>query len=169
MDVSDDEEPPLAPEGDMAAAMVASLVTRLVERAITAGEYDVYSAGQTRRLGDLVDLISDYTGKEGQTYKVRRWLAICGSTDTFAGSLESLARDVPRGDPFPRHARFSSTRPLGNTTAGIRSGFSCGTGNVYEPPLEARQEHARLAAVRTRRDQAARRDRPRSGRQAVPE
>lgn len=71
MDVSDDEEPPLAPEGDMAAAMVASLVTRLVERAITAGEYDVYSAGQTRRLGDLVDLISDYTGKEGQKYKVR--------------------------------------------------------------------------------------------------
>jgi GC-rich sequence DNA-binding factor len=70
MDTSDDEEPPLAPEGDMAAAMVASLVTRLVERAITAGEYDVYSAGQTRRLGDLVDLISDYTGKEGQKYKV---------------------------------------------------------------------------------------------------
>ncbi|KAI5451159.1 hypothetical protein NCC49_002035 [Naganishia albida] len=68
-DDDDDEEPPLAPEGDMAAAMVASLVTRLVERAIRAGEYDVYCAAQTRRLGDLVDLIGDVTGKDGQKYK----------------------------------------------------------------------------------------------------
>ena len=70
MDTSDDdEEPPLAPEGDMAAAMVASLVSRLVERAVVAGEYDIYSLRQTRRLGDLVDLISGYTEKEGQKYK----------------------------------------------------------------------------------------------------
>lgn len=71
MDTSDDdEEPPLAPEGDMAAAMVASLVSRLVERAVVAGEYDIYSLRQTGRLGDLVDLISGYTEKEGQKYKV---------------------------------------------------------------------------------------------------
>lgn len=168
MDMSDDEEPPLAPEGDMAAAMVASLVTRLVERAISAGEYDVYSAGQTRRLGDLVDLISDYTGKEGQKYKVRQMVVDLCSTDTFAGSLESLARGIPRGNSIPRHARFFSTRPLGNATTSIRSGFPRSTGDFYQPPPKIDQEHARLAAIRARGDQAASRNGPRPGHKAVP-
>lgn len=70
-DSDDAEEPPLAPEGDMAAAMVSGAVTRLVINAVEAGEYDPYSLKQTRRLVDLVDLVSDYTGKEGGKYKVR--------------------------------------------------------------------------------------------------
>lgn len=90
-DDDDDEEPPLAPEGDMAAAMVASLVTRLVERAIRAGEYDVYCAAQTRRLGDLVDLIGDVTGKDGQKYKVCfSRVPMRGFTDISQALLKAL-------------------------------------------------------------------------------
>lgn len=73
-DSDDAEGPPLAPEGDMAGAMVSGAVTRLVINAVEAGEYDPYSLTQTRRLVDLVDLISDYTGKEGGKYKVSRSL-----------------------------------------------------------------------------------------------
>ena len=70
-----DEEPPLSGEGDLAAAMISSSVTGIVLKAIEHGVYDVYSTRQTRKLADLLDVIAEYIGKDGQKYRVSAGLA----------------------------------------------------------------------------------------------
>lgn len=70
MNSEDDDEPPLGADGDLAAAMISSTVTHLIQQSVEAGVYDVYSTQQTRSLADLVDVIGEYIGKDGLKYRV---------------------------------------------------------------------------------------------------
>lgn len=65
-----DEEPPLGPDGDLAAAMISSSVTGIITNAAQKGVYDVYSLRQTRRLTDLIDMTGEFIGRTGQKYRV---------------------------------------------------------------------------------------------------
>ncbi|KAJ9107743.1 hypothetical protein QFC21_001204 [Naganishia friedmannii] len=115
-DSDDAEEPPLAPEGDMAGAMVSGAVTRLVINAVEAGEYDPYSLRQTRRLVDLVDLVSDYTGKEGGKYKalLKAILAVFleqiqALSTLISATLQASATPPPAFDAASRSALSTFT------------------------------------------------------------
>ncbi|KAJ9115871.1 hypothetical protein QFC22_005013 [Naganishia vaughanmartiniae] len=115
-DPDDEEEPPLAPEGDMAGAMVAGAVIRLVINAVQAGEYDPYSLAQTRKLVDLVDLVSDYTGKGPGKYKVLLGAILAVFQDQIqalstliSATLQPSAIAPPAFDPASRTALSTFT------------------------------------------------------------
>jgi len=74
MDLEEDEEPPLGPEGDLIPEMVSRAVVPLLVKALESGAYDPYSAPQTRRAVDLADVISELTGKDSRKYTVSRLL-----------------------------------------------------------------------------------------------
>ena len=71
MDVSDeDEEYPLAPEGDLAAEMVSKTVVPILVKSFENGGYDPYSTKQTRRAIDLVEVIRELTGTDSRKVTV---------------------------------------------------------------------------------------------------
>jgi GC-rich sequence DNA-binding factor len=65
------DEPELGPDGDLLPPMVSAVVIPNIVKAFESGAYDVYSARQTRRVVDLVDLVSVYTGKDNAKFRVR--------------------------------------------------------------------------------------------------
>jgi GC-rich sequence DNA-binding factor len=75
MDLEEDEEPPLGPEGDLIPEMVSRAVVPLLVKALESGAYDPYSAPQTRRAVDLTDVISELTGKDSRKFTVSRLLS----------------------------------------------------------------------------------------------
>lgn len=60
----------LGPDGDLASEMVNKAVVPLLIRALGSGGYDPYSAPQTRRAVDLVDVVAELTGKDSKKYQV---------------------------------------------------------------------------------------------------
>jgi GC-rich sequence DNA-binding factor len=60
----------LGPDGDLASEMVNKAVVPLLIRVLGAGAYDPYSAPQTRRAVDLVDVVAELTGKDSKKYQV---------------------------------------------------------------------------------------------------
>lgn len=72
LDLEEDEEPPLGPEGDLIPEMVSRAVVPLLVKALENGAYDPYSAPQTRRAVDLADVIAELTGKDSRKFTVRQ-------------------------------------------------------------------------------------------------
>jgi GC-rich sequence DNA-binding factor len=66
------DEPDLGPDGDLVPPLVSAAVIPIIVNAFESGAYDVYSAKQTRRVLDLVDLLSVYIGKENLKFRVSR-------------------------------------------------------------------------------------------------
>ncbi|WVQ79421.1 hypothetical protein IAT38_001518 [Cryptococcus sp. DSM 104549] len=67
-DMDMDEEPPLGPDGDLVASMVSTAVVPLLTKAFEAGAYDPYSAPQTRRAVDLMDVVAELAGKDSRKF-----------------------------------------------------------------------------------------------------
>jgi len=63
------DEPELGPDGDLLPPMVSAAVIPNIVKAFEAGAYDVYSAKQSRRVVDLVDLVSVYTTKDNVNFR----------------------------------------------------------------------------------------------------
>jgi GC-rich sequence DNA-binding factor len=78
MDLEEDEEPPLGPEGDLIPEMVSRAVVPLLVKAFENGAYDPYSAPQTRRAVDLADVVSELTGKDSRKFTVCPTNSLCG-------------------------------------------------------------------------------------------
>ena len=70
MDMDADDEPPLGPDGDLAAEMVSKAVVPMLVKALENGAYDPYSAVQTRRAMDLADVVQELTGKDSRKFAV---------------------------------------------------------------------------------------------------
>ena len=75
-----DDEPELGPDGDLVAEMMSKAVVPLLTKAFEAGAYDPYSAVQTRRAVDLVDVVQHLTGKDSRKFTVSHALPWSGST-----------------------------------------------------------------------------------------
>jgi GC-rich sequence DNA-binding factor len=69
MDLED--EPELGPDGDLVSDMLSKAVVPLLTKEFEAGAYDLYSAAQTRRAIDLVDVVQHLTGKDSRKFTVR--------------------------------------------------------------------------------------------------
>ncbi len=65
-----DDEPELGPDGDLVSEMMSKAVVPLLTKAFEAGAYDPYSAPQTRRAVDLVDVVQHLTGKDSRKFTV---------------------------------------------------------------------------------------------------
>lgn len=65
-----DDEPPLGPDGDLNAQMVNDAVVPLLVKAFENGAYDPYSAGQTRRAIDLLEVVEGLAGKDSRKFTV---------------------------------------------------------------------------------------------------
>lgn len=79
-DMDLEEEPPLGPDGDLVTVMVDRAVVPLLVKAFEAGAYDLYSAGQTRRTVDLVDVVKELTGKDSRKFNASPCKIICSMT-----------------------------------------------------------------------------------------
>lgn len=89
-DMDIEEEPAVGLEGDLVTAMVSSTVTKNINAAIQAGAYDIYSLRQTRILVDLLDMVTEYTGKQNSKTKT-----ILGTIlSSFVNEIESQAKTV---------------------------------------------------------------------------
>lgn len=69
-DDEDDDEPPLGPDGDLNTQMVNDALVPLLTSAFQNGAYDVYSAKQTRKAVDLVEVVQLLAGKESRKFTV---------------------------------------------------------------------------------------------------
>ena len=67
-----DEEPELGPDGDLVSEMMSKAVVPLLTKAFEAGAYDPYSAKQTRRAVDLVDVVQHLTGQDSRRFTVSK-------------------------------------------------------------------------------------------------
>lgn len=113
--MDEEDEPRLGPDGDLVPAMVSSAVTVLITKCVEVGGYDLYSAGQARRLTDLVDMVGEYTGKENSKYKA----ILRAVLSTFNAQIDSLiekvsnitqsnaSQDPPAFDPATRTSLMS--------------------------------------------------------------
>lgn len=112
MDLEGEAE--LGPEGDLVAAMVSSVVTRTITRAIEAGAYDLYSLRQTRILVDLADMIAEYAGKENSKFRATLTAILTAFVeeidelrDMVAKAMAPDAIPPPAFDPASRSALSS--------------------------------------------------------------
>ena len=69
-DMDLEEEPPLGPDGDLVVEMVSKAVVPMLTKSLENGGYDPYSAPQTRRAIDLLDVIVELTGKDSRKFTV---------------------------------------------------------------------------------------------------
>lgn len=65
-----DDEPPLGPDGDLVAQMISDAVVPLLIKAFENGAYDPYSAQQTRRAVDLLEVIQELAGQDSRKFTV---------------------------------------------------------------------------------------------------
>lgn len=104
-----DGEAELGPEGDLVAAMVSSVVTRNITRAIEAGAYDLYSLRQTRILVDLADMIAEYAGKENSKFRATL-TAILTAFVNEINEMRDLVRSASERDAVPPPAFDPASR-----------------------------------------------------------
>ena len=100
-----DEELELGPDGDLVSEMISKAVVPLLTKAFEAGAYDPYSATQTRRAVDLVDVVQHLTGKDSRKFQVsqgRGAVAMNALTGRSVGILESCPWSVSHTIVWPR-------------------------------------------------------------------
>lgn len=112
-----DLEPELGEEGDLATEMVSKTVVPALVKAIEGGQYDPYSAPQTRRAVDLVDVVAELTGRDSKKYQ-SLLKAVLGVFQTHifqlaaevAGAAGPTAVKAPPYNPTARSAMFRYVR-----------------------------------------------------------
>ncbi|WWC73495.1 uncharacterized protein I206_107465 [Kwoniella pini CBS 10737] len=109
-DMDLDEEPPLGPDGDLVASMVSSAVVPLLTKAFEAGAYDPYSAGQTRRVIDLVDMVKEMMGKDSKKYTTLL-KAVLGVYHEHLLSLSSSVSSILSSNAIAPPAFDPASRP----------------------------------------------------------
>lgn len=65
-EMDEDDEPPLGPDGDLNTQMVNDAVVPLLTEAFKHGAYDPYSAKQTRKAVDVLEVVHHLAGKDSR-------------------------------------------------------------------------------------------------------
>lgn len=85
-----DDEPPLGPDGDLNAQMVNDAVVPLLIKAFENGAYDPYSAKQTRRAIDLLEVVEGLAGEDSRKFTVCLFSTSSQSTLSLNTSVSGL-------------------------------------------------------------------------------
>ncbi|WRT69477.1 uncharacterized protein IL334_006463 [Kwoniella shivajii] len=109
-DMDLDDEPPLGPDGDLVASMVSSAVVPLLTKAFEAGVYDPYSAAQTRRAVDLVDVVREMMGKDSRKYTALL-KAVLGVYHEHLLNLSSTIASITAPNAIPPPGFDPASRP----------------------------------------------------------
>lgn len=110
-------EPELGEEGDLATEMVSKAVVPRLIKAFDGGGYDPYSAPQTRRAIDLLDVVAELTGKDSKKYQslLKSVLGVFQAhifelASAVAGAAGPAAIKAPPYNPAARSAMFRFVR-----------------------------------------------------------
>ena len=68
--MEEDDEPPLGPEGDLNGQMVNDAVVPFLIQAFKHGAYDPYSAKQTRKAVDVLEVVQEMAGRDSRKFTV---------------------------------------------------------------------------------------------------
>jgi GC-rich sequence DNA-binding factor len=68
--MDEDDEPPLGPDGDLNTQMVNDAVVPFLIKAFQSGAYDPYSAKQTRKAVDVLEVVQEMAGKDSRKFTV---------------------------------------------------------------------------------------------------
>lgn len=69
-DLDPDDEPPLGSDGDLVAQMVSDAIIPMLIKSFENGAYDPYSAAQSRKAVDLVEVVQDLMGANSRKFAV---------------------------------------------------------------------------------------------------
>ncbi|RXK36353.1 hypothetical protein M231_06390 [Tremella mesenterica] len=95
-----EDEIPLGPEGDLIPELISKVVVPLLVNMLENGAYDPYSSKQTRRAGDLLDMIGELIGKENKKFQ-SLLKALLETYHTHLLSLSHLISSSSQHDSIP--------------------------------------------------------------------